>query len=98
MTVLETRSANSGGSCACCGERWRKFEQCICIVKNGRIVRGERYCIHCEEPARNNNPELGEDYGHDAEQAAERKREDWAGYLAAGASSEFWTDQDAGYV
>lgn len=99
MLSIEKKSATSGGNCASCSERWRKFEQCIMVVnvRTGKGVRGERYCVHCESAARNNNV-IGSDDEVDAIQAAEMKREAWAGYQAAGCTEHFWTDQDAGLV
>lgn len=73
----------------------------------------ETYCCGCKGPAMANNPDASQiEEKHDnvklavafaknllgdAEYAAEREREDFAAYLAAGATSEYWKDKDAGF-
>lgn len=44
--------ARFGGSCQCCGERWRKFERFINVIGE----KGENYCLDCEDAAKTNNP------------------------------------------
>ena len=52
------RRESTGLNCACCGERVRKCETFVQVVDhNGDNVRGERYCLSCEDIAHDNNSE-----------------------------------------
>ena len=98
MAKIETRAAKSWFKCASCQEQIRTDEKYLQVVQNGKPVRGEKYCIHCEKYARLNNPESEEDsdYYDDGERHL-RQMEDYAAYSAAGCTSSYWTDRDNGY-
>jgi hypothetical protein len=64
------------------------------VVNNDRPVRGERYCVHCERIARLNNDI---DDMPDEEQGL-RRREAYAAYQAAGCTSDYFDDLNAGYI
>jgi len=89
------------GKCCCCGERWYTMESYIQVFnENGKQRRGERYCTGCVSYAHTNNPDaVDADAQADADEFAyERQREDYAAYQAAGCTSEYWSDRDAGYA
>lgn len=97
---LETREAQRGFNCPSCGGRTRTCEKYLQVVKNGKAIRGERYCIHCERIARLNNPEIGEDEAaqEDDGESHLRSMEDFAAYRAAGCTHAYYDDRDAGYA
>ena len=92
---IEKREAKSGFNCVSCGERVRNCEKYLQVVENGRPVRGERYCVHCEQIAHENNPIEGDD--DDGERGL-REREAYAAYQYGGCTSAYWDDRDAGYI
>lgn len=56
MLTLEVIEAKFGGNCVACGSRWRTCEKFLQVKQNGKTVKGERYCVHCEKLAHMNNP------------------------------------------
>ena len=97
MLVIEKRSAAKFLKCSCCEGQIRTCESFLQVVNNdtGKDVRGEKYCVHCEKYARMNN-EIGE--VSDDEEQHLREREEYAAYQAAGCTSEFYNDKNAGYI
>ena len=102
MPSLETREAKSWGKCCCCGAQWRTCEKFIQVVKdNGKDLRGERYCVHCESYAVKNNDitETVVDWRQEDDGESHlRSMENFAAYKSAGCSDAYWSDRDAGYV
>ena len=99
-TIAErTHNRNSWTKCTCCSESIRYGERYLQVVNdNGKDRRGERYCPNCERYARMNNDDIV-DVADDAENRAEREREAFAAYQAAGVSTDtFMQDRNAGYV
>lgn len=100
MLKLVKIEATSFCKCQCCGESIRKCEKYLQVQENGKNVRGERYCVSCEEIAWQDHDfdawdkEL--DCGDDGERML-RQMEDYAAYSAAGCTSEYWSDRDNGY-
>lgn len=94
---IETREATYSLSCVCCGERVRTCERYIQVINTttGKNVRGERYCLHCEEEAKENNDISNDepDFG-----SGERLREAYGAYQAAGCTSAFFDDLNGGYI
>lgn len=95
MCTYEETTAKTFGKCVSCGETWRKFERYFQVKNNGKNVRGERYCLHCEDTLNLNNDIQPED---DAENRDERRREAYGSYRAMGNTQAFWTDNDAGLI
>ena len=62
------------GKCVGCGERWQRFERFIQVCLNGKVVRGERYCLCCENIARVNNPALTRKQFGDQRMAEQKER------------------------
>lgn len=91
---IETREATCRLSCVCCGASIRTCEKYLQVVtREGKAIRGERYCLHCEVEAYENNAI------DDAtpERDAERERETFAAYQMAGCPSAYFDDKQAGY-
>jgi hypothetical protein len=81
--------------CVCCSEQIRTDELYIAVVNDsGKIVKGERYCLDCEDYAIENNDII--DNTDDGESHL-RSMEDYAAYQAAGCTSEYWSDRDNGF-
>ena len=97
MAKLETREAKTWTRCTCCSEQIRTCEKYLQVTENGRNVRGERYCLHCEKYARMNNDIDDQDDDQDDGEEHLREMEDFAAYRAAGCTEAFWTDREAGY-
>ena len=97
--MIEKLEAKAGFNCVCCCERVRTCEKYWQVTLNGRNVRGERYCIHCEEYAIGNNPEAVDEhvFAEDDGERFLRQQETYAAYQAAGCTNAYWTDRDAGY-
>lgn len=92
------RRESKGLNCVGCGERVRSCEKYLQVVRadTGRAVRGERYCLRCEDIARENNDIVdGDTPSYDR---GERMREEYASYRAAGCTSAFFDDMQAGYI
>ena len=56
MLTLAKTSAKYFTTCCGCGEQVRTCESYLQVMKNGKAVRGERYCVNCAELAADNNP------------------------------------------
>lgn len=110
MIVLLKIESPSFRRCVGCGESIRKCEKMIVAVNmdTEQHVRGERYCRHCEDIAQINNEVEHPTFTSlaDARMAGSdtdgerglREREAYAAYQAAGCTSEYWRDRDAGYI
>jgi hypothetical protein len=94
MLTIEKREAKHQIKCSCCGSTVRTCEKYLQVLNDDSPVRGERYCIHCETEAYENNPDIG----MAPESTAERRREEFAAYQAAGCPSTYFDDQQAGYI
>ena len=94
---IETRETTHGFKCVCCGEYIKTCEKYLQVMNGNKPVRGEKYCVDCEEPARQNNDVDTDDREDDGERFL-RQMENWADYSAAGCPDAYWTDRDAGYV
>ena len=79
--------------CVSCGETIRNCEPMFQVQQDGSPVRGEHYCVGCERIAHVNACVDNEDDG----ERGLRERETYAAYQAAGCTSQYWTDRDAGY-
>jgi hypothetical protein len=97
--IIEQRKATRWIKCCCCEGQIRTDEKYLQVVKdNGKDERGEKYCPSCEKYARlNNEIDDRRDSDDDGERGL-RDREAYAAYQAAGASSEYWSDRDAGFA
>ena len=96
--LLVKVEARSWVTCVGCGETVRTCEKFLQVTReNGRPVRGERYCLRCEDIARENNID-DTPRGGCSEDGDLALREEYAAYQAAGATHAFWGDLDAGYV
>jgi hypothetical protein len=94
MLTLEKIEAKSFCKCCCCGETIRKCEKLFQLMEDGKAVRGERYCVSCEDIAYENN-DIRDD--EDDGESHLRAMEDYAAYSYAGCTQEYWNDRDAGY-
>jgi hypothetical protein len=93
---IEKMHAAKWFKCVCCCEQIRTDEIYLQVVNdNGKIIRGERYCLSCEDGAIQNNEII--DNEDDGERGL-RQQEDYAAYQAAGCTAEYWTDRDNGYA
>jgi len=102
IAVEESKSVKT--KCTCCQSFIRTCEKMLVAMNgNDRPIRGERYCVRCEKYLRMNNdippsqPVGPPPEEYDGE-AGLRRREEYAAYSAAGCTSEFWGDSDAGYI
>lgn len=97
MAKIKKQRAKSWIKCSCCGEQVRTDEKYFQVINdNGKNRRGERYCCGCESYAYENNDDIVDDDYDDGERHL-RQMEDYAAYHAAGCTSEYWNDRDAGY-
>ena len=92
---IETTVATEWHKCSCCSEQIRTGERVIRLMNGKRPVKGETYCEDCQCYAYENNIDAID--ADEAERNAEREREEWAAYLAAGATQEYFNDREAGY-
>ena len=98
MLLVKTE-AKSWVKCTSCGANVRTCEKYLQVTRyDGRPVRGERYCLHCEDVARENNEIDDTPRRGCAEDGDLALREEYAAYQAAGATHAFWSDRDAGYI
>lgn len=97
---IEKREATRWIKCVCCGEMIHTCEKYLQVVNDsGKDVRGERYCLDCEEYAYENNPELRENArDEDDGERHLRMMEHYADYSAAGCREAFWDDLNGGYL
>jgi hypothetical protein len=96
--MLVKREAKNRFKCTSCGGSVRtceKYWQAI-NADTGRNVRGGRYCVYCEDVARENNPDTEIDDDWECERGL-RERETYAAYQANGCASAYFDDRQAGY-
>lgn len=99
MATIVTRQAKSWVKCAACSEQVTTLNKYLQVVNdNGKDARGERYCPRCEKYARMNNDisDCASDDDNDGESFL-RERETYAAYQAAGCTSDYFNDKNAGY-
>lgn len=106
-TVLATRSITAGITrhkrCEICGENCRNTDA-LAVVEIGGLDERIRavFCDHHDhEDIHLMYPEIREDEhddGFEAMRDAERSREDFAAYQAAGCSHLYLDDRNAGYA
>ena len=99
MRRIEKKEAAHNLTCVSCEARVRACEKYLQVVtETGKNARGERYCVHCEEEARENNDIYGDcDPAYDAMVRSERERETFAAYQSAGCPAAYFDDRQAGY-
>jgi len=94
MVTCEVKQQQKWAKCSCCGEMIHSFEKFFVVKKDGKEIRGERYCSNCEQYAYKNNPDIGKGKRSiSPENRAERMREAYAAYDSKEA---FWRDADDG--
>lgn len=98
---IETREASKWVKCVSCGEMVRTCEKYLQVVNSrGNDVRGEKYCLGCEDYAYENNPEINgapDEREPDGEEHL-RRMEAYAEYQYNGNTSAYWDDLNGGYI
>lgn len=91
MVEIKQVESKSFLRCCCCQESIRKCEQVLQVFENGKKVRGENYCLSCEDYAHQNNPEASQadDFAY------ERRAEAYAAYDN---KENYWNDLNNGYI
>lgn len=92
MVEIRKVESKSFAKCCCCQESIRKCEPAIHVFENGRKVKGETYCVSCEDYAYQNNPDASQD---DDDFAYERHAEAYAAYDN---KENYWNDRNAGLI
>jgi hypothetical protein len=102
---LSERSLTRSKRCRRCGENLRNMDAVVIVRDDDTIVAA--FCHHHKSDPDflgEVRDEFGiasdseEDRDFAVQQAAERQWEDYAAYRAAGATSQYWEDRDAGFV
>lgn len=93
--------AKSYGKCQCCGEKWHRDERMFVLKFEDK--KDEKVCRFCAEDMHGDvetftQTEWEGILSGESENRAEREREAYGAYLAAGATEEYFDDLNNGFV